>query len=480
MRQFFAILKDSFREAVDGFVIYLMLALSLILIVLVASVSYTPDPPDQALPEVVETFNVIYPDRGESRAPTGVPGRIDFKVKDAVRTAEGGVSFVLGVGEHSLDPPDKKREEKPKADRPAGPDLFRFAVVAWKSPAGDKIKDPRARNRNRRANKGGEPEMEIVMPPNATPDDLTRVTDEEMAGFLKSQFALFVGVREANVGVTRRPGVAEPDYQFDVTLKDVSGARGWPHSIHVLYGAGGPYRVGPLGVALYVIQDKIVNGLGAGVTLIIAVVITAFFIPNLLRKGSVDLLISKPIGRSQLLVYKYIGGLIFIFLLSGVTISGVWLVMAARSGYWDPAFLLVIPAITFSFAILYAVSTVVAVFTRSAIASIIVTLGFMFVMWAFGTLVKGFFDMNKVSRDVDLPEWSYTLVDTVNNVLPRYKDLDKLTTKLNADANLPTGLARMLGVFTEFPSFAGAVGVSLAFIAVMLAISCWRFSRRDY
>ena len=49
MRQFFAILKDSFREAVDGFVIYLMLAMSALLVVLVASISYTPEPPGEEL-----------------------------------------------------------------------------------------------------------------------------------------------------------------------------------------------------------------------------------------------------------------------------------------------------------------------------------------------------------------------------------------------------------------------------------------------
>src|SRR5207248_2187452 len=129
------------------------------------------------------------------------------------------------------------------------------------------------------------------------------------------------------------------------------------------------------------IQDQIVNGIGALVALCLSVVITAFFIPNLMRKGSIDLLVSKPIGRVQLLVYKYVGGLTFIFLVSVFTIGGVWLVMAARSGMWDPSFLFVIFALTFTFAILYAVSTAVAVYTRSAIASILVTFAFMFVMW---------------------------------------------------------------------------------------------------
>src|SRR5207248_9846741 len=110
--------------------------------------------------------------------------------------------------------------------------------------------------------------------------------------------------------------------------KVIIGSRGWPHAIYVFFGAVPPLKHIPLGQALKTIQDNIVNGIGAAVTLMLSVVITAFFVPNLLRKGSVDLLISKPIGRSVLLIYKYVGGLTFIFLLSCFTIGGLWLIMA--------------------------------------------------------------------------------------------------------------------------------------------------------
>jgi ABC-type transport system involved in multi-copper enzyme maturation permease subunit len=140
---------------------------------------------------------------------------------------------------------------------------------------------------------------------------------------------------------------------------------------------------------------------------------------------------------------------------------------------------MVIPILTFTFAILYSVSAVVAVFTRSAIASILVSLGFMLFLWLLGQ-VKSFFDLNKVANIWDAPDWSYTLVDTANNLLPRYKDLDKLTTKLIVDSALTVGESRMGGLFTEYPSWGGAIGVSVAFIAILLAISCWQFSRRDY
>ena len=486
MRQFLAILKDSFREAVDGFVIYLMLILSALLIVLIGSISYAPDSPSDAIPRILgesqsTMFKAIFPDRGKSAAPTGSPIPMDYRTSN-IKDTTNGAQFVLNIGPpKELGTPKmevKKGDELKKEKKSLENDGFRYTVFAWLSPAGEKLKNPFGDRGNGNA-KGGRArtELELVRPPVATAADLESVTEEDMVAFLKFQFATFVGIDD--VTVTRRRGIEEPDYQFDMEIKGIAGSRGWPHSITVFFGAVPPIKGIPLGQAIKFIQDTIVNGIGAAVTLMLSVVITAFFVPNLLRKGSIDLLISKPIGRSQLLIYKYIGGLTFIFLLSAVTIGGVWFVMAIRSGMWNPSFLLVIPVLTFTFAILYSVSTVVAVFTRSAIAAILVALGFMLCLYIFGQ-VKTFFDANKVMQITELPDWSYTLVDGLNNVLPRYKDLDKLTTKLVVDSALTPGEVRLQGIFTEYPSWTGAIGVSLGFIAVMLAISCWRFTKRDY
>jgi len=49
--KFLAILKDSFREALDSKVFYAMIGLSLLLILLVGSVSFKPLSADEALPK---------------------------------------------------------------------------------------------------------------------------------------------------------------------------------------------------------------------------------------------------------------------------------------------------------------------------------------------------------------------------------------------------------------------------------------------
>ena len=484
MQQFFAILKDSFREAVDGFVIYAMLVLALFMVVLVGSISFTPDAPDKALPNVLAPdqyprgqFTVIFPDKGKCAAPTAIhPDLIKYSVDKAVLGGDGVVRFVLEVKKNSIE-----KTEEQKLAYWGEKEPFRASVLAWKKPPGEKIKNLVAQNKQQ---KRDERTLELVRPPDLSPNELEietkAISDEDMAGFLKTQFSLFVGIPESSVNVTRKTeGVSEPNYQFDVELKGATTARGWPQTMKLFFGQMDLGDGWKLGRTVSRLQDGLVGWVGGTVTLIISVIITAFFIPNMLRKGSVDLLISKPIGRSQLLVYKYIGGLIFIFLITSVTVGLVWVVLSARAGYWNVAFLIMIPSLTFSFAILYAVSTAVAVFTRSAIASILVTIAVMFLLYGVGQ-AKSAADFNRAIPLVEVADWVYTVVDVLHAILPRYKDLDRLTEKLLAETNYPEGQTRLNGIgIVEYPSWGGALGVSLLFIAVMLGLSCWKFRKRD-
>ena len=139
----------------------------------------------------------------------------------------------------------------------------------------------------------------------------------------------------------------------------------------------------PLGFQLWVLENYVVNGIGAWVAILVSIVITAFFIPNMLRKGTVDLLLVKPMRRTALLLYKYVGGLLFILVNTAVAITGVWVALGLRSGIWAPAFLLTIWIITFFFAILYSVSTLFGVLTRSPVVAILLTCGawlFLFIV----------------------------------------------------------------------------------------------------
>lgn len=468
MQQFFAILKDSFREAMDGFVIYAMLVMSALVILLLGSLSFAPSEPNDAFTHIVGNFEDAVVEGGRLR---GVLRQYaHFRVEDVRSDGNGYKLRLLVTAERrtniddSVDQPkegDKKEGDKKEPEKYKG-DGFRQLVLVW-----TKLKPERN-------------ELPFLQPVRVTSDELKNLTDEQFENYIKKQFDFHAGM---NVTVKRVvTGFTEPEYAFDVTTTGGTAVRGWPHKVSLLFGTWTlPVPIN-LGETLFWIQDRLVNGVGAALALLISVVLTAFYIPNMLRKGSIDLLISKPLGRTQLLVYKYIGGLTFIFILTAFTVGGVWLALAARSGVWDLSFLIVIPVLTFTFAILYAVSTFAAVFTRSAIVSILLAVAFAVFLYIVG-FVKTIFDTIKSNDRArkEMPEWPFTLVDTLNNILPRYKDLDKLTTKLLSTGTLTQAEMRERTIdVLDYPSWGSTLGVSLAFIVVMLALSCWRLNRRDY
>jgi hypothetical protein len=471
MRQFLAILKDSFREAVDGFVIYAMLGLSALLILVAASMSFTPVPPDQAFSRIVPQFNLVIPEKGRSRS-VSFGDNVSYAASD-VQPASGGYKLRLTATGTSR---SQKSDSTGKMTHdPGGGDSFRATVARWSAKAGATVKVPDGGGKDGKKGKG----VEVSVPTQSSAEEQRAVTDAQMEEFIKYQFSAFAGMDAA---VTRvKTGVEEPVYAFEVTTSGGSAVRGWPHATKIFFGAFTLDDETPLGGMLWVIEDIIINRFGGTLALLVGMIITAFFIPNMLRKGSVDLMISKPIGRSQLLIYKYIGGLTFMFLVTAFTVGGIWFVLAVRSGYWNPAFLGAIPVLTFTFAILYAVSTLVAVFTRSAVAAMLITVGFAFFLFIVGQ-IKGAYDDNRAADpDRQRSPWVAFLIDNGHDVLPRTRELDLLIRRLITEGTLTPAMQRIAVQNAGEPApLVETFGVSLAHIVAMLGLSCWWFSKRDY
>lgn len=532
--KFLAFLRDSYREAVDGFVIYVMLGLSALVIILAASISFTPAEPDKAFPEIVKKFGLAFRNRGADNEPVGnrigsglatryisLPAdyaAAEVQRMDAGRGSDGTYKMRLtvkpGAVQRQRGPGGGPAEvgEELLAALLERTDWFRFTVAAWaqnpyredsveidprsgevvglnggilglpKKDDKDK-KDKDGKDKDGEKGKGKDaprlpPGQTLkVSAPQVSEAEKSAVTNEMMADFIRNQFALHAGLDD--VSVKRLDGVKEPQYLFEVEVKGGSSSRGWPYTTKALFGAF-TLSDGSLADGLLLVQDNLVNGVGAAITLLVTIILTAFFIPNLLRKGSLDLILAKPVGRGELLLYKYVGGLTFMFLVSCVAIGGVWLVMSVRSGFWSPTFLLSIPMLTFAFAILYALSALLGVLTRNAVVAILLTILFMFLLWAVGT-GKSVMDLYRslpVKEGEGPPKWLQATLDGANAVLPRYKDLDKLMSRMLAEGvSTPAELKGRDRL--ELPSWGTAIGVSLAFITLMLLLAYWRFATRD-
>ena len=121
------------------------------------------------------------------------------------------------------------------------------------------------------------------------------------------------------------------------------------------------------------------------VATILALISTASIFPDFISGGSIDLYLSKPMGRLRLFLTKYAAGLLFAALQVFVFSLASFLVIGIRGGAWEPRVFLAVPLVVIFFSYLFCVSTLVGVLTRSTVAAILLTALAWFLMWGVGT-----------------------------------------------------------------------------------------------
>jgi ABC-type transport system involved in multi-copper enzyme maturation permease subunit len=490
MRNFFAILKDSFREALDTKVFYVMVGLSGLLTLLAATLSFAPRSPEKIMQfMVVPLFGDPKDLRPEKFLHMGLdPNFRTYKVLGAV----------------------------PEGDAPEGPDSPYVITL--------QVQCRTVAQATRLREAPGEMEDRIRQRFGTFPD-----IDPE-TGSVGEGFQIFkvTEVRPASATNTFVPKPPEPMsvYFEAVSQPTPLTRRYWPHEPSLFFGAL-PLtflKEVPLNMQIYLLLDQLVNGLGAWVAILISVVITAFFIPNMLRKGTIDLLLVKPIHRTTLLLYKFVGGLLFIFLNTAIAVLGIWVAIGLRSGIWAPSFLYSVFVITFFFAILYSASTLFAVLTRSPIVAILLTCGVWFVLYIVGVLflfsealrqeaernpAAGGTPTAAPAPDEPAPDnavdgaeagkaapkggarrqgpppfrwdnWFFTSVRAMHAVLPRTKDLDSLMSQLLIRDLLTANQVKARKLDDTRISWGESLTVSGVFIGLMLGLSCLRFALKDF
>jgi len=117
----------------------------------------------------------------------------------------------------------------------------------------------------------------------------------------------------------------------------------------------------------------------------LALVSTAGLIPDFLSDGSIDLTLSKPVGRLRLFLTKYASGLLFVALQVLVFCVASFLVLGLRGGTWEWGVFIAVPMVTIFFSYLYAMCALLGVLTRSTMASLLLTLLVWFVIWGVQT-----------------------------------------------------------------------------------------------
>lgn len=468
--QFLAFLKDSYREASSGWVLQIMLGLGALLLLVVASIGLRSVTMADHLSEqlrMMTKYMGMSPEYGQFGSP-----QFSIENVEASNQAEPWKSdYTFDFVVTSPTPADLRKAVSRETGLPTTRDAVQhFLHDALRKYEKVKVKDPQGET---------------------------------------ARYAA------AGAMLAAEPPLTSNQLRYPVTVSGstVDDPLAWTHRVSVLFAWDMPLFDTSLREAVFFIEKWVINKIGGWVLLFIGVIVTAGFIPNMLAKGSLDLLLAKPIGRSRLLVYKYVGGLSFVVVLTLITILGFWVIIGLRSGIWTSNFLATIPILTFYFAILYAVSALTSMLTRNALVSILITILAWGLFWGIGKVNDGIENRreaevaaaekknpfviqpddgtmpsdNPLARfDPDAPLWgvipkyTFPIFTTIQAISPRTYQIDDRLSRLIAEGALSPNQLKKEG-YAKPPreSWVEMIGVSLVFIAVMLGLSCWRFQTRD-
>ncbi len=193
--------------------------------------------------------------------------------------------------------------------------------------------------------------------------------------------------------------------------------------------------------------------------LIFCIISSASFIPSMVDKGTIDLLLSKPLSRFSILISKYFGAVIFVGISLVYFIGAIWLILSLKSGFWNFNFLFTILSLTFAFAVMYSIVVLIGLTAQSSVIAILVNLFMLFVICpilaARETVIFTF-----VTNDVVRFVFNFFYY-----IFPKPGEINDITIKLIT--NEP--VASWQPVITSF-----------LFCAAVMSFSVYYFSKKDY
>jgi ABC-2 type transport system permease protein len=193
--------------------------------------------------------------------------------------------------------------------------------------------------------------------------------------------------------------------------------------------------------------------------LIFCIISAASFIPSMVDKGTIDLLLSKPLSRFKILLSKYLGAVVFVGISLVYFIGAIWLILSLKSGFWNFNFLFTILSLTFAFAVMYSIVVLIGLTTQSSIIAILINLFLLFVICpilAARETVIFTFVKSEVVR---------FFFNFFYYIFPKPGEINDITIKLIAGESVTSWQP----VITSF-----------LFCAAVMSYSVYYFSRKDY
>ncbi len=197
------------------------------------------------------------------------------------------------------------------------------------------------------------------------------------------------------------------------------------------------------------------------------------FIPSMVEKGTIDLMISKPISRFNILISKYLGGILFVGTSMVFLIGSIWLILSLKSGYWNFNFLIPIVSLSFAFAVMYSITVLIGLTTQSSIVAILVNFFLIFVLCP---ILSGREQIIFTFVKNDSIQFIFNFF---YYILPKPGEIKDVTVALIAGQDVPLwkGVANEQGI--SGPTWLSVI-TSFIFCSAVMAYSAYYFSKKDY
>lgn len=184
---------------------------------------------------------------------------------------------------------------------------------------------------------------------------------------------------------------------------------------------------------------------------------TASLIPSMLEKGSIELLVSKPLSRIVIFLGRFLGALSIVIFNVGYFIVGTWLILGIKTGIWYFPYLYSILMVVIAFATMYALMALVGVTTRSAGVCIMVAFTAFF--------LSQFLVQREKLYSVVTGKIYHYFVDGLYHVLPKTFELGEIN----------------LALITQQPITGwSAFWTSLMAAAIIFGLATFIFARKDF
>ncbi len=204
------------------------------------------------------------------------------------------------------------------------------------------------------------------------------------------------------------------------------------------------------------VQTDLVSAGYAGM-LILGVFATAGVLPDIMQRGTIDLYLSKPVGRPFILLGRYLGGLAAIVLNIAVAVFGLWIMFGLKTGIWNGAFLYSAVTLSFSYAVVFCYIMLLALVVRSS--GFVITISFFYMF-----IVDGILAQRQAIHQMWHNDAVKVILDILYYALPQLTDLQLNTVRLVSGSSM-----------SPFPFYySAASGMAALILALIL------FNRKDF